>query len=500
MSYRTRARRATALATAVVAGLAVVVVHPGTVLAAGGAPGSARTRTAADYLPVVARLEPDSGPVTGGTAVTVRGRNLSELSRDDPEAVMFGAVPATRFVIVSDVELLAISPPGANGAAAVRVKSIYGAGTATVDFRYRTPLGVEFDSVEAGAAGGTSIVVAVTGGTAGATAAEFRAMKITAKVGGTTATVAWVDPEHVRITVPATTRAAAVPIVLAQDGLAGPESTGTVNYLPSVTRVAPARIETAGGATVQITGAGFLGVDPADPSAVAFGDTPAASFTVVSATQINAVAPPGAAGYAAVRVTAAGGTSPASDVARVSYRGPLGLDTADGRQFVRAGGGQHVLAVTGGTLGADAKAFTAERISVRMGTRKLTTAYVDATHLRVTLPAMTTATADLQLVQDTLAGPVVTFPVAPVVTALSPAVGTVAGGKTVKVTVAGTGEPTGFMFGANPATCTAQKPTVHICTVPATTAAGPVAVSFTSAAGEPSRFTAAATFAYTDLD
>ncbi|MCQ8830789.1 IPT/TIG domain-containing protein [Streptomyces malaysiensis] len=44
-------------------------------------------------------------------------------------------------------------------------------------------------------------------------------------------------------------------------------------------------------------------------TAVTFGSTPALSFTVVSATQITAVAPPGPAGPAQITVTTPGGTS-----------------------------------------------------------------------------------------------------------------------------------------------------------------------------------------------
>ncbi|WP_448332139.1 IPT/TIG domain-containing protein [Streptomyces sp. DSM 41534] len=44
-------------------------------------------------------------------------------------------------------------------------------------------------------------------------------------------------------------------------------------------------------------------------TAVTFGSTPALSFTVVSATQITAVAPPGPAGPVNVTVSTPGGTS-----------------------------------------------------------------------------------------------------------------------------------------------------------------------------------------------
>ncbi|WP_344447400.1 IPT/TIG domain-containing protein, partial [Kitasatospora nipponensis] len=73
---------------------------------------------------------------------------------------------------------------------------------------------------------------------------------------------------------------------------------------PVVTTVAPNQGPTAGGTTVTVTGSGFTGATD-----VRFGSTPATTFTVVSGTQITAVAPPGGAGMVHLTVTTAGGTS-----------------------------------------------------------------------------------------------------------------------------------------------------------------------------------------------
>jgi hypothetical protein len=69
-----------------------------------------------------------------------------------------------------------------------------------------------------------------------------------------------------------------------------------------------------GGNTVVLTGIGFTGA-----TAVSFGGTPAASFTVNSDTQITAVSPPHATGQVNVTVTAPGGTSPANPVTLFEY-------------------------------------------------------------------------------------------------------------------------------------------------------------------------------------
>lgn len=71
-----------------------------------------------------------------------------------------------------------------------------------------------------------------------------------------------------------------------------------------ITKVAPNKGPTAGGQTVTITGTNFTGA-----TAVNFGTTHAASFTVVSATQITAKTPTLSPALVDVRVTTPSGTS-----------------------------------------------------------------------------------------------------------------------------------------------------------------------------------------------
>ncbi len=73
---------------------------------------------------------------------------------------------------------------------------------------------------------------------------------------------------------------------------------------PRVTGISPAEGPGAGGTTVTVTGTGFTAA-----TSVAFGATPAASFTVTSDTSISAVSPAAAAGTVDVTVTSPGGTS-----------------------------------------------------------------------------------------------------------------------------------------------------------------------------------------------
>ena len=75
----------------------------------------------------------------------------------------------------------------------------------------------------------------------------------------------------------------------------------------SITAVSPAFGVTTGATRVTITGTGLTAA-----TGVFFGSIPATSYSIVSATQINAVAPAEAAGYVDVTATVAGGTTSTS--------------------------------------------------------------------------------------------------------------------------------------------------------------------------------------------
>jgi hypothetical protein len=88
----------------------------------------------ADLVPVpeVTVVAPDSGPVGGGTAVVISGRDFSEVS-----GVSFGSVPASSYVVISENRIDAIAPPAVGtGPVAVTVANPAGAGTAAAAGRF----------------------------------------------------------------------------------------------------------------------------------------------------------------------------------------------------------------------------------------------------------------------------------------------------------------------------------------------------------------------------
>ena len=94
---------------------------------------------------------------------------------------------------------------------------------------------------------------------------------------------------------------------------------------PRVRSLSPSVGSVAGGAAVDVEGSGFTGT-----VAVRFGDTPAASVTVASATHLVAVAPAHAAGPVTVAVTTAAGSSASLEpdpAAAFAYQGTPGVVT-----------------------------------------------------------------------------------------------------------------------------------------------------------------------------
>ena len=87
-------------------------------------------------------------------------------------------------------------------------------------------------------------------------------------------------------------------------GSNGPTLGPNVTLAPVVSGVSPSTGPTTGGTEVEISGHNFQ-----TGATVSFGDTPATSVTVVSATQINATTPAHAASSVAVTVTNPGGES-----------------------------------------------------------------------------------------------------------------------------------------------------------------------------------------------
>ena len=230
--------------------------------------------TISGFLPIAA---------TTGATITINGTNLTGTT-----AVSFGGVPAGSITVVSPNQITAVvSAGGATGDVVVTTPG----GTATASgFVFMVNSSITSFTPSSAASG---VVITITGlNFSGATAVSF---------GGVAATSFTVDsPTQISAIVGAGASgnvSVTTPVNTA--------TSGGFTFIPGpvIANVSP--LNAAAGSVVTITGAGLSGA-----TAVSFGGIPAASYTVVSPTQITAVVGAGTSGT--ISVTTPGGTATSS--------------------------------------------------------------------------------------------------------------------------------------------------------------------------------------------
>jgi hypothetical protein len=250
--------------------------------------------------PTVASVTPNSGPAEGGNTVVIAGDLFAGAT-----AVMFGSAEATSFNVVSSSQIVAVAPPGIQGAT-VDVTVVCPAGTSAPApgdrYHYGVPVVTSVGPAAGPAAGGNTVVI--TGvGLAGAGDVMFGAVS----AWGLTLN----SSTQITVVAPAGSEGTTVEVtVVGPAGTSAPVAADRYTYgAPLVTSVSPGAGPDAGHTSVTIRGVGFTGLS--EPSAVRFGPRNALSYTVVSDIEILAVTPPGTAGTTvSVTVTNPAGTSP----------------------------------------------------------------------------------------------------------------------------------------------------------------------------------------------
>ena len=258
--------------------------------------------------PAVTSVNPASGPLAGGTLVTITGANLAGAT-----AVKFGTNTAT---IKTDAasSITATAPADSAGTVDITVTTAGGTSpTGTADqYTYVGVPTITGVSPSAGPASGGTVVI-ITG--------TLLSSPTAVKFGGTPATNITGNATRITATAPAGTPGT-VDVTVATVG--GTSATGapdryTYFAAPTVSSVSPGSGSTAGGTGVTITGANLNGA-----SSVAFGSNPATNVAVVGPSEITATSPPGSAGAVDVTVTTPGGTSATSPADQYTYLAPAG--------------------------------------------------------------------------------------------------------------------------------------------------------------------------------
>ncbi|MEV0363741.1 beta strand repeat-containing protein [Nocardia fusca] len=267
---------------------AVAPAGTGTVQLTVTTSGGTSNGLAYTYIPApsLTAVLPNVGLEAGGTTVVVTGTGLTGAS-----AVTFGATPATSFTVDSATQITAVAPAGTG---TVQLTVTTSGGTSNgLAYTYIPAPSLTAVLPNVGLEAGGAIVVLTGTALSTASAVTF---------GGTPATSFTVD-SATQITAVAPAGTGTVQVTVTSAGGTSNGVAYTYIGIPSLTAVLPNTGPEIGGTTVVLAGINLTGA-----TAVNFGPTPAASFTVDSALQITAVAPAGT-GTVQVSTTTAGGTT-----------------------------------------------------------------------------------------------------------------------------------------------------------------------------------------------
>jgi len=446
---------------------------PVTVTTAGGT--TAPQTFTYNPLPTLTSLAPTHGPVAGGTAVTITGTGFtagSTVSVDGGPAI----TPTT--IAANGLSLTFATPPHAAGPVTVTVTTPSGTTTAGIYTYDAAPTTTGIDPDNGPAAGGTSVTVFGTGFTDDATVSVDGGPAITpTDIAADGTSVTFITPAHPAGDVPV--------IVTTAAGTTGPQIF-TYNPapipVPTAATLAPDNGPAAGGTTVTITGTGFTpdsivtidGVD-VDPETVA-----------TNGNSLTFVTPAGDPGPVDVTVTTPGGTT---DPLVFTY-GPTALPAPTATDIDPDNGptaGGTTVTITGTNFGPETT------VSVDGGPAIIPVIGGVGTTLTFTTPPHAIGPVPVTVTTDagTTGALTYTYTADPVISALAPDHGPLAGGTTVTIT--GTDFTPGTIVtidgeDVTPASIAANGNSLTFVT-PARIVAGPVDVTVTSIYGESDPFT-----------
>jgi hypothetical protein len=248
-------------------------------------------------IPTVIAVNPNIGPLAGGTSVTISGADfIGEVT------VKFGAAEASAVTVNSSTSITATAPPGAAGTVDVTVTTPSGSSPATPAdrFTYVAPPQVKKLVPKTGsAAGGTTVTI--TGlNFIGVTSVKFGAIEASSFTVNSSTTITAVTPAEPEGTVDV--------IVTTSTGTSEVTLADRYKFVPTVASVTPNAGPVAGGTGVTVTGTGFI--PGSAGTAFNFGTTKATSVNCASSVECTMIAPAHAAGVVDVKAVVSKVPSP----------------------------------------------------------------------------------------------------------------------------------------------------------------------------------------------
>jgi hypothetical protein len=373
-------------------------------------------------VPTVTAVSPSSGGSSGGTAVTLTGTGFTSAA-----GVYFGSVAAVAFSVISDTSLVAVAPPEPAATVDITVTNNIGtSSTGSADhFTYNAASAPTVTAIapSTGTSAGQAMIMLTGTHFTGASAVKFGTVPaVSFTILSDTSILAISPPQaaatnHITVTTPSGTSSTS----------SSDQITVSAASNPTVTAVTPTSGSTGGGTVAYVSGSNFTGA-----TGVSFGATAAASFTILSDTLIEAVAPPHTSGTIDITVTTYAATSSTGSADHFTYNsaGTPSVTQITPTEGSTAGG--VVVTVLGSAFtGASGVSFG--------GTAATSYTVVNDSTILATAPAESAATVDITVTtpsgtSSTGSADKFTYAVAPTVTAVSPTSGTVSGGTSVSIT------------------------------------------------------------------
>ncbi len=381
-------------------------------------------------VPALTDVTPDSGPLAGGTTVTLTGSGFRAGTQ-----VLFGSTPATGVSVnPGGTELTATTPPHPAGAVAVSVSTPGGSAALSAGYTYVAAPTLTALSPDAGpVAGGTTVTLTGSGFRPG----------LQVLFGAIAATSISIDPGGTQLTAlaPAHAPGGVDVSVSTPGGTATLGNSYTYLVAPTVTSVSPVEGPAAGGTTATVNGSGFrAGMQ------VRFGGVLASVVSVNSAgTVLTATTPPHAAGLVDLSVATPGGADALTNA--FTYVAAPTLGSVSPSAGPVTGGTAITLTGTGFRAGTQ----------VSVGGTPAAVVSIDpgGTSLVATTPPHAAGAVGVSVATVGGSATLVdgfTYVAAPTLTAVSPDAGPVTGGTSVTLTGTGLTGTTSVTFGGVAAT------------------------------------------------
>ncbi|HYM46256.1 MAG TPA: IPT/TIG domain-containing protein, partial [Solirubrobacteraceae bacterium] len=163
---------------------------------AGISAGGASSLSYGPPAPAIVSVNPNAGPVYGGTVVTITGTSFTGAT-----AVNFGSTPAANFTVNSPTSITAVSPPGTSGTVDITTITPYGTSAISKHdhFRFEAPTITNISPNVGSTTGGASVTITGTGFGVGADATSFefgKALAASVTCTTTTTCVVWTPAER----------------------------------------------------------------------------------------------------------------------------------------------------------------------------------------------------------------------------------------------------------------------------------------------------------------